>query len=212
MAPVWTAAERSLWSALRFEVLQTDDLIAQAGHSTDGTTRLVTISTGMIQVTENLAATSVHSNTLAAGPCHFDYLLQLNQSVREGWEIYEKGARPEDFYAVDCSCPRFSTYGLLLSDVGKMMTQGGVRLALFFILLHEFAHHVHGDTDQAVQDQDAIELRADAWAIRTGMRARLTFEPVVPTLAFVRNLSTTLRHRRFLFTDSFLLLWKWRVG
>ena len=27
-----------------------------------------------------------------------------------------------------------------------------------------------------------------------------------------RNLSTTLRHRRFLFTDSFLLLWKWRVG
>ena len=32
-------------------------------------------------------------------------------------------------------------------------------------------------------------------------------EPVVH-----RNLSTTLRHRRFLFTDSFLLLWKWRVG
>ena len=27
-----------------------------------------------------------------------------------------------------------------------------------------------------------------------------------------RNLSTTLRHRWFLFTDSFLLLWKWRVG
>ena len=27
-----------------------------------------------------------------------------------------------------------------------------------------------------------------------------------------RNLSTTLRHRRFLFTDSFLQLWKWRVG
>ena len=27
-----------------------------------------------------------------------------------------------------------------------------------------------------------------------------------------RNLSTILRHRRFLFTDSFLLLWKWRVG
>ena len=31
-------------------------------------------------------------------------------------------------------------------------------------------------------------------------------------VAAVRNLSTTLRHRRFLFTDSFLLLWKWRVG
>ena len=30
--------------------------------------------------------------------------------------------------------------------------------------------------------------------------------------AACRNLSTTLRHRRFLFTDSFLLLWKWRVG
>ena len=31
-------------------------------------------------------------------------------------------------------------------------------------------------------------------------------------LGGLRNLSTTLRHRRFLFTDSFLLLWKWRVG
>ena len=34
-----------------------------------------------------------------------------------------------------------------------------------------------------------------------------TYYPVIR-----RNLSTTLRHRRFLFTDSFLLLWKWRVG
>ena len=32
------------------------------------------------------------------------------------------------------------------------------------------------------------------------------------TMNLLRNLSTTLRHRRFLFTDSFLLLWKWRVG
>ena len=32
------------------------------------------------------------------------------------------------------------------------------------------------------------------------------------SLRAIRNLSTTLRHRRFLFTDSFLLLWKWRVG
>ena len=32
------------------------------------------------------------------------------------------------------------------------------------------------------------------------------------TIDVRRNLSTTLRHRRFLFTDSFLLLWKWRVG
>ena len=31
-------------------------------------------------------------------------------------------------------------------------------------------------------------------------------------LGEVRNLSTILRHRRFLFTDSLLLLWKWRVG
>ena len=34
----------------------------------------------------------------------------------------------------------------------------------------------------------------------------------LPMAKSLRNLSTTLRHRRFLFTDSFLLLWKWRVG
>ena len=39
---------------------------------------------------------------------------------------------------------------------------------------------------------------------------RLTLRQIA--LDQVRNLSTTLRHRRFLFTDSFLLLWKWRVG
>ena len=37
-------------------------------------------------------------------------------------------------------------------------------------------------------------------------------EPLALGLVAWRNLSTTLRHRRFLFTDSFLLLWKWRVG
>ena len=40
----------------------------------------------------------------------------------------------------------------------------------------------------------------------------LKFWGVRGTLPLPRNLSTTLRHRRFLFTDSFLLLWKWRVG
>ena len=37
-------------------------------------------------------------------------------------------------------------------------------------------------------------------------------EKIVMDVVTDRNLSTTLRHRRFLFTDSFLLLWKWRVG
>ena len=44
-------------------------------------------------------------------------------------------------------------------------------------------------------------LDSDYEAIRNG-----------PYFRAQRNLSTTLRHRRFLFTDSFLLLWKWRVG
>ena len=43
---------------------------------------------------------------------------------------------------------------------------------------------------------------------------RMTVEPneLNSVSGLQRNLSTTLRHRRFLFTDSFLLLWKWRVG
>ena len=46
-----------------------------------------------------------------------------------------------------------------------------------------------------------IERRKVSWIVDADLRAY-----------FDRNLSTTLRHRRFLFTDSFLLLWKWRVG
>ena len=41
---------------------------------------------------------------------------------------------------------------------------------------------------------------------------RKEFSGVLHIHGALRNLSTTLRHRRFLFTDSFLLLWKWRVG
>ena len=48
-----------------------------------------------------------------------------------------------------------------------------------------------------------------------GASFRISRESVKKMLCFSvppRNLSTILRHRRFLFTDSFLLLWKWRVG
>ena len=45
-----------------------------------------------------------------------------------------------------------------------------------------------------------------------GKRFVEVLESFISDEAWFRNLSTTLRHRRFLFTDSFLLLWKWRVG
>ena len=68
-----------------------------------------------------------------------------------------------------------------------------------------------------------IEADAELWledvAIEDGKTTTLELDrSAVAGLAVVaedgegRNLSTTLRHRRFLFTDSFLLLWKWRVG
>ena len=49
-----------------------------------------------------------------------------------------------------------------------------------------------------------------ALSVVTNRQATFCFHQLGACL--VRNLSTTLRHRRFLFTDSFLLLWKWRVG
>ena len=52
-----------------------------------------------------------------------------------------------------------------------------------------------------------IDVQIDLVSVREA------FDKLMPgTHVEVRNLSTTLRHRRFLFTDSFLLLWKWRVG
>ena len=61
-----------------------------------------------------------------------------------------------------------------------------------------------------------IDYRKNKGRDRVGTRARATSamfrEMLQEGHKVVRNLSTTLRHRRFLFTDSFLLLWKWRVG
>ena len=49
--------------------------------------------------------------------------------------------------------------------------------------------------------------------IRRKTRKQYTAEEKIRiVVSGLRNLSTTLRHRWFLFTDSFLLLWKWRVG
>ena len=64
-------------------------------------------------------------------------------------------------------------------------------------------------------DADVVEPGAGVGGRITVAKlfAELRPEPSedVSSLAAVgegRNLSTTLRHRRFLFTDSFLLLWK----
>ena len=62
--------------------------------------------------------------------------------------------------------------------------------------------------DNPVQSREAFEATSANDLV--GERALAGFfEAAYDAL---RNLSTTLRHRRFLFTDSFLLLWKWRVG
>ena len=52
-----------------------------------------------------------------------------------------------------------------------------------------------------------------SWSLRPWLALRNAGIPFTERLLLLfRNLSTILRHRRFLFTDSFLLLWEWRVG
>ena len=58
---------------------------------------------------------------------------------------------------------------------------------------------------QALADYELLELLLFSAQLRRDQK------PLAKRL-LLRNLSTTLRHRRFLFSDSFLLLWKWRVG
>lgn len=192
MRPIWSARERVLWDQTRIDIRRTNRIVAQAGYLGDTDQRVIVLSTGMVNVIQNLAATSVHSNTLYAGPCHFDYLLQVNNSVREDWLANDRGPLPEDFYEIDCSCPRFSSSAMAQSVAGQMMTQGGLHLSLFFILLHEFAHHALGHTDLPGGNRDELELAADRWAIETARRAQLTFEAVVPTFAFVFLVDDTL--------------------
>ena len=78
----------------------------------------------------------------------------------------------------------------------------------------------HGPPDH-IRSDNGSEFTAHAvrdWLGRIGVKT-LYIEPGSPwengyneSFNSKRNLSTTLRHRWFLFTDSFLLLWKWRVG
>ena len=56
-----------------------------------------------------------------------------------------------------------------------------------------------------------VDLMLEMQQLRR-MHCTMWFECVREIVSAERNLSTTLRHRRFLFTDSFLPLWKWRVG
>ena len=46
------------------------------------------------------------------------------------------------------------------------------------------------------------------WAVRWYCRYPISYRDLEAMMTERRNLSTILRHRRFLFTDSLLLLWK----
>ena len=74
--------------------------------------------------------------------------------------------------------------------------------------LDRFAREFRGAYPDPVRDEDSAQAVGAAVLDFVGRDRLIASNPAYRQ----RNLSTTLRHRRFLFTDSFLLLWKWRVG
>ena len=74
--------------------------------------------------------------------------------------------------------------------------QRSLKVDQFYGMSNELRRYYQRSTSEGIAESDDVSLE---------------FHGGNPT-SELRNLSTTLRHRRFLFTDSFLLLWKWRVG
>lgn len=182
--PSLPRATRVSFNGVSIKVVHTKAPIASAGDGLDGP--YIEISTGLVKMIEYLESTSIHSRTFFAGPCHYDYVLSIFNAILDGRNI-DGFKEPEQSYEEDCSCPRFSHADLVSNPWGNRMTNGGQELALFFVLLHELAHHVNGDiqSNQSSDYPEGMELAADEWAVKMAKRARITFESSLSTLSLV---------------------------
>ena len=205
VAPNLSAAEQAIFKDITFIPLHSTELVAR-GSVRDGK-RIVEVSTGFSVVLMNILASQAHTELSFGGECGYQYLRFVFESIRKGYSSLDVALHPEELYKRDCSCHDFSLVRFNASRSGARLVESMFNMGMMFVLLHEVAHHVFGDTKSEASYSHDMEIAADEWAITTGLRARLDFSMAAPLFAYVlyneqRHYSDKFPEKRF---DSALL-------
>ena len=171
------------FQGIDIRILRSPELLARAGYI--GSKPTIQLSTALLQVIEQLAATSIHSNSLQVGPCHFEYQMHLRRRLKAGVRTISLIDSPTALATHVCACTEYSEAALRRNKTASLMLRGMFRQIALFILLHETAHVLYRDIDHDESYSSDIEERADAWAIETMSGMGIGMDPVMPLMAFV---------------------------
>jgi predicted HD phosphohydrolase len=164
-------------------ILRSPELLARAGYMDGKPT--IQLSTALLQVIDQLGATSIHSNTLQVGPCHFEYQMYLRRRLDDGIRTISSIDSPTALATHACACTEYSETALRHDKTAALMLRGMFSQIALFIVLHETAHVLYRDIDHNGAYSADIEERADAWAINMMSRMGIGMDPVMPLMAFV---------------------------
>jgi hypothetical protein len=179
----FSPAEQSIYNSIDFILLHSTQIVARGSMRNDK--RVVEISAGFLATIENLVATDLHTEIGLGGECQDQYFSYIVESIREDFSPVELALRPEELQETQCSCSNFSFAKFVASPSGRQMMSGSFNLSLAFIILHEVAHHIFGDTRSGIDYSADMEIAADNWALAAAHRARLNLTIGAPLFAYI---------------------------
>lgn len=181
-----TAQEQSLDESITYYTVESPDVNAFATNK--GGQRKITLYTGLIEAIDYLATVEAASLLWNRPSCYGQYAPYLADSVTSNSKAIMQGlpARNiiEPFQYMKshlASCPDVSQDDMIANkrnsgDVRTIGIQEGIK----FVLLHEFAHHLHNDFSATsdLTEKRARESRADNYAFQS-----MLHPPETPTAA-----------------------------
>lgn len=184
--------ERTILDRIEFRYLTTQNIVAQAYISPEGT-RVIEVSFGFLVIMENLAGAYALSTARNIPSCFDSYLLTTS-------EILERNTSNRGFGAGMEPVPLFPYYlayegagcdGLSDTDIRNAeiaRTVAGIMDSIMAVLVgHEIAHHILGHVDDgpgSVEESRANETAADIWAIQHSFRVGVLPLPAIPMWTF----------------------------
>jgi hypothetical protein len=180
----FTPTEQAIYHSIEIRLLDSTQMISPRGSIVKGR-RIIEISTGFLALLENLTAVELHAEIGLGWSCNDQYFRFVFKAITDGYSPLEFCLHPEDNVETQCGCRNFSYSNMISSTFGRKMIGGAFNLALTFILLHEVAHHVFGDTRTTIAYSAAMEIAADEWALSSAWRARINFTVASPLFAYI---------------------------
>jgi len=181
-----TAQEKSLDESIAYHTVESPDVNAFAVIQNGQ--RQITVYAGLIEAIDYLATVESASLLWNRPSCSGQYAIYLADLAASNTEAITQGLRAKNITepfqymkSNPASCPDVSQDDMIANkrksgDLRTIQIQEGIK----FVLLHEFAHHLHNDFSPIsdLGEKRAVERRADNYAFQS-----MLHPPETPTAA-----------------------------